>query len=125
MNGAFLIGCLSPGCFANSLGVLNMLVTAAFCCTVLVFAMIGLTSIPSLLSISILFGYFFGLCECFEISVHFRHFTFLMSSYWNIQSQLFKYRSFQFTHMMYLNLGTLRLFFIFVKNVGYETLLCY
>ena len=115
MNGAFLIGCLSPGCFANSLGVLNMLVTAAFCCTVLVFAMIGLTSIPSLLSISILFGYFFGLCKClFEINLRFRHFTFLMSSDF-LQSQLFKYRSFQFTRSICLNLGTLCYFYLCKK----------
>ena len=63
MNGSFLIGCLSPGSFAHSLGVLNMLVTAAFSCTVLIFATVGLTSIPSLVAISILFGYFFGLCK--------------------------------------------------------------
>jgi len=61
MNGSFFVGCLSPGYFAHSLGVLNMLVTAAFCCSVLIFAMVGLTSIPSLVSISILLGYFFGL----------------------------------------------------------------
>ena len=68
----------------------------------------------------------------FKIHLRFRHFTFSIK--YNViifvfppplQSQLFKYLSFQFTHMMYLNLGTLRLFFIFVKNVGYETLLCY
>jgi hypothetical protein len=64
MNGTFFIGCLSPGFFAHSLGVLNMLVTAAFCCTILIFAMVGLTIIPSLVSISVLsFGYFFGLCK--------------------------------------------------------------
>jgi hypothetical protein len=79
MNGSFLVGCLSPGCFAHSLGVLNMLVTAAFCCTILIFAMVGLTSIPSLLSISILFGYFFGLCKCLERNQRFRHFTFLIN----------------------------------------------
>lgn len=104
MNGSFLVGCLSPGYFAHSLGVLNMLVTAAFCCTTLVFAMIGLTSIPSLMFISVLFGYFFGLCKCFKINKRFRLFTFLTSSYF-FQSHLSKYRSFQFSHSMYLNLG--------------------
>ena len=46
------------------LGVLNMLVTAAFCCTILIFAMVRLTSISNLVFISVLLGYFFGIGLC-------------------------------------------------------------
>lgn len=40
MNGFSFVGRLSPGFFTHSLGVLNMLAAAAFCCTILIFAVI-------------------------------------------------------------------------------------
>lgn len=61
MNASSLLGSLSPGFFAHSLGVVNMLVTACFCCTILIFAMVGLTNIPSFVAIAVLYGYFVGI----------------------------------------------------------------
>ena len=83
--------------------------------SVALFAMVGLTNIPSLVSISVLFGYFFGLCKCLEISKRFRFFTFF-NNIIIFRSQLFKY----LISILTLDVGTL-CHFISVKIFGYKT----
>ncbi|KAI0633743.1 MFS general substrate transporter [Trametes polyzona] len=60
LNGCSFIGRLSPGWFANRLGVHNISVTATFCCAVLILGMIGLGSVASVVVIAIIYGFFAG-----------------------------------------------------------------
>ena len=65
MNGSTnFVGRLSPGFLTHSLGVLNVHVAAAFCCTILIFAIIGLRNIPCSVTNAVLFAYSTGLCKC-------------------------------------------------------------
>ncbi|KAF9485188.1 MFS general substrate transporter [Pholiota conissans] len=60
MNGCSFVGRLAPGLFIHSIGVVRMIVIAAACCSALIFAMIGLSSVPSIVIIAILYGFFSG-----------------------------------------------------------------
>ncbi|KAI0829934.1 MFS general substrate transporter [Trametes gibbosa] len=60
LNVCSFVGRLSPGFFANKLGVHNITVVSTFCCAVLIFAMIGLGSVASVVVIAIIYGFFAG-----------------------------------------------------------------
>jgi len=63
MNAAGLLGRLSPGFFAHSLGVLQMTVASAICCSALIFSMAAISNAASIVVIVILFGYMAGICK--------------------------------------------------------------
>ncbi|KAI0960377.1 hypothetical protein AcW1_004904 [Taiwanofungus camphoratus] len=63
MNASSFIERLSPGFFAGSLGVSNMICAATGCCTVLIFGFIGLKSVASVVVIGIIYGFFAGVCK--------------------------------------------------------------
>jgi hypothetical protein len=63
MNGCSLLGRLAPGPFIHSVGVVNMISGAAACCSVLIFGMIGISSLPSIVVIAMFYGFFSGICE--------------------------------------------------------------
>ncbi|CCM00176.1 uncharacterized protein FIBRA_02204 [Fibroporia radiculosa] len=60
MNGCSFVGRLTPGFFAHRLGIANMICVATFCCSVLVFGMIGLKSVASVVVLGIIYGFFAG-----------------------------------------------------------------
>ncbi|KAJ7508898.1 major facilitator superfamily domain-containing protein [Mycena galericulata] len=60
MNASSFVGRLTPGFFAHSLGIPNMVAAAAGCGGVLILGMIGLGSIPSVVVLAILYGFCAG-----------------------------------------------------------------
>ncbi|EIW63445.1 MFS general substrate transporter [Trametes versicolor FP-101664 SS1] len=60
MNASSFVGRLSPGWFANRLGSHNIIVTATFCCAILIFGMIGISSVASVVVIAVIYGFFVG-----------------------------------------------------------------
>lgn len=62
MNASSFVGRLSPGWFANRLGSHNIIVTATFCCAILIFGMIGISSVASVVVIAVIYGFFVGTC---------------------------------------------------------------
>ena len=63
MNASSFVGRLSPGFFAQKLGVENMTLASTLACTVLIFGMIGLGSVASVVVIGVIYGFFAGTCE--------------------------------------------------------------
>ncbi|KAF9485187.1 MFS general substrate transporter [Pholiota conissans] len=61
LNGCSFLGRLAPGLFIHSIGVVKMIVISASFCSALIFAMIGLSSLPSIVTIAILYGFFSGI----------------------------------------------------------------
>jgi hypothetical protein len=62
MNGSSFVGRLSPGFFAQRLGVVNMVTAASGVGAVLILCMIALKSIASVVIIGVLYGYTAGIC---------------------------------------------------------------
>ncbi|KAI0666568.1 MFS general substrate transporter [Trametes maxima] len=60
LNGCSFFGRLSPGFFANRLGVENITVVSTFVCGTLILGMIGLSSVGSVVAIGIIYGFFAG-----------------------------------------------------------------
>ncbi|CDO77695.1 hypothetical protein BN946_scf184969.g46 [Trametes cinnabarina] len=60
LNACSFLGRLSPGFFANKLGVENITVVSTFVCAVLILGMIGLSSVASVVVIGIIYGFFAG-----------------------------------------------------------------
>ncbi|KAI0766850.1 MFS general substrate transporter [Trametes elegans] len=60
LNGCSFIGRLSPGFFANRLGVENIITVATFVCAAFILGMIGLGSLASVIVIGIIYGFFAG-----------------------------------------------------------------
>ena len=63
LNAAGIIGRITPGFFARSIGVPNMVSVACYGCSAVIFAMIGLKSVASVVIIAILYGLLTGVCE--------------------------------------------------------------
>lgn len=63
LNFSSIFGRLAPGFLANTVGVGNMMAISTGCCSVLIFAMIGLKSVVSVVIIGVLYGFFAGSCE--------------------------------------------------------------
>ncbi|KAJ7729146.1 MFS general substrate transporter [Mycena metata] len=57
MNASSFVGRLTPGFFAHSLGIANMVTAAAGCGSVLILGMIGLSNVASVVVLAILYGY--------------------------------------------------------------------
>ncbi|KAJ7108156.1 major facilitator superfamily domain-containing protein, partial [Mycena epipterygia] len=60
MNSASFVGRLTPGFFAHSLGIANMVAAAAGCGAILILGMIGLANIASVVVLAILYGFCAG-----------------------------------------------------------------
>ncbi|KAJ7167985.1 MFS general substrate transporter [Mycena filopes] len=60
MNSASFLGRLTPGFFAHSLGIPNMVAVAAGCVSIVIFGMIGLSSVASVGVLAVLYGYSAG-----------------------------------------------------------------
>ncbi|KAJ6616754.1 major facilitator superfamily domain-containing protein [Mycena sp. CBHHK59/15] len=60
MNASSFVGRLSPGFFAHSLGIANMVAAAAGCGAALILGMIGLRNIASVVVLGILYGFCAG-----------------------------------------------------------------
>ncbi|KAI9068325.1 MFS general substrate transporter [Trametes sanguinea] len=60
LNSCSFLGRLSPGFFANKLGVENITVVSTFICAVLIIGMIGLSSVASVVVIGVIYGFFAG-----------------------------------------------------------------
>ena len=63
MNAASLAGRLSPGFFANSLGVVHITVASGICSTALIFSMVAIKDATSVVVIAVLYGYISGISE--------------------------------------------------------------
>jgi hypothetical protein len=63
LNVSAFVGRLSPGLYANTLGVDNAVTISAGCCSVLILGMIGVKSVTSVAVIGIIYGFFAGVCE--------------------------------------------------------------
>jgi hypothetical protein len=63
MNASSLLGRLSPGFFAHSLGVVQMTVASVICCSALIFSMATIGNATSIVVIAILYGYAAGICK--------------------------------------------------------------
>lgn len=63
MNASSFVGRLTPGFFAHSLGIANMVTAAAGCGSVLILGMIGLSNVASVVVLAILYGYCGGVCQ--------------------------------------------------------------
>jgi hypothetical protein len=63
MSVSSLVGRLSSGFLARPAGVRNLLVGSTACCAIVIFAMIGLKTTGSVVTIAILYGYFAGMCR--------------------------------------------------------------
>ncbi|KAF9485166.1 MFS general substrate transporter [Pholiota conissans] len=61
MNASNLIGCLAPTPFIHTFGITNMVVVAAGCYSALIFAMTGLSNVPSVVVFAILYGFLSGI----------------------------------------------------------------
>ncbi|KAF9042117.1 MFS general substrate transporter [Panaeolus papilionaceus] len=60
LNGSGFIGRIIPGLFANSLGVLNMVVASAVGCTIFIFMMMTLKTTASAIILAMMYGFFSG-----------------------------------------------------------------
>ncbi|KAI0373510.1 MFS general substrate transporter [Pilatotrama ljubarskyi] len=60
LNACSFLGRLSPGFFANKLGVENITTLSTFVCAVLILGMIGLGSVASVVVIGVIYGFFAG-----------------------------------------------------------------
>ena len=57
-------GRLASGFAVRSIGVGNLIVLSAFCCSAINFSMAGLASAGSVVVLAVLYGFFAGMCEC-------------------------------------------------------------
>lgn len=64
MNSAGFVGRLTPGFFAHTLGIPNMVAASAGCGSVVILGMIGLRTVASVVVLGILYGYCAGVCAC-------------------------------------------------------------
>ncbi|KAH0583478.1 Riboflavin transporter MCH5 [Termitomyces sp. J132] len=60
LNFASFFGRILPGFFANTLGVMNMMIFATGACAAVIFGMIGLKDIPGVVLIALFYGFFAG-----------------------------------------------------------------
>jgi hypothetical protein len=63
MNASSFIGQLTSGVLVEHFGVPAVLTGSTFCGTVLLFALIGLRTLASVVTIGILYGYSAGICK--------------------------------------------------------------
>jgi hypothetical protein len=63
MNFSSFIGRLSPGLYANRLGIDNVVVIATCCCAILVLGIIAVKTVVSVVVIGIIYGFFAGICQ--------------------------------------------------------------
>ena len=89
VNVSAFVGRLSPGLYANTLGVDNAVTISAGCCSILIFGMIGVKSVTSVAVIGIIYGFFAGVCETSFIYL----FIYCDSpqSVWNLDLSLFRH----------------------------------
>jgi hypothetical protein len=62
MNAAAFIGRCTSGIIASHVGVLNMTIVSTVACSALIISMITLTNIANAIVLSVLYGYFSGVC---------------------------------------------------------------
>ncbi|KAJ7796288.1 MFS general substrate transporter [Mycena leptocephala] len=60
MNASSFVGRLTPGFFAHSLGIANMVTASAGCGAVLILGMIGLSNVASVVVLAVLYGFCAG-----------------------------------------------------------------
>ncbi|KAF8884281.1 major facilitator superfamily domain-containing protein [Gymnopilus junonius] len=60
LNGSSFFGRIASGFLAGAVGVGNLVIAATFCCSILIFSMIAISSIASVVIIAILIGFFSG-----------------------------------------------------------------
>lgn len=63
MNGGNLIGRLSTGFIAPYFGVPSLMIISTAMCGILIFGMMGLSSVPSVVALGMIYGYFAGNCR--------------------------------------------------------------
>ena len=68
-NGCGFIGRVASGFLARRWGVRPVLITSTFVCVVMIFGMIGLSSVASAVVIAVIFGLFAGACTLVSPSV--------------------------------------------------------
>lgn len=79
MNGSNCMARIVAGFLARPVGVINLLIIATGCCSVLIFAMLGLKTVAGLVVFSIIYGLFAGTCM-FNL-LHYAQFSKHLSSY--------------------------------------------
>lgn len=62
MNAASFIGQLSATVLVGYLRVPTVIIIATFCCTVILFGMIGVHTVAGVVVFGVLYGYFAGIC---------------------------------------------------------------
>ncbi|THV06304.1 MFS general substrate transporter [Dendrothele bispora CBS 962.96] len=60
LNASSFLGRLTPGPFIHKLGVGNIITGACGCCAVMIFAMMGIKTLPEFVVFGIIFGFFAG-----------------------------------------------------------------
>ncbi|KAJ6453746.1 major facilitator superfamily domain-containing protein [Mycena sanguinolenta] len=60
MNASSFVGRICPGFFANSLGIANMVAASAGCGSVLILGMMGLSNVPNVVVLAVLYGFCSG-----------------------------------------------------------------
>lgn len=68
LNAASLVGRVLPGFHTRRFGVINMVVTVALACNILIWSMFGVTNVGGVAAFSALYGFFSGACTFAQIS---------------------------------------------------------
>lgn len=71
MNASSFIGQLSSAVLVGYLSVPTVVIIATFCCSVILFGMIGLHTVVGIVVFGVLYGYFAGICA--SCLIHARH----------------------------------------------------
>jgi hypothetical protein len=72
MNAAAFIGRCTAGIIASYTGVLNLTIVSAVACSALIISMVALSDIANVTILSVIYGYFSGVCMSHTaIVVHF------------------------------------------------------
>ena len=69
MNAAAFMGRCTTGIIASYTGVLNLTIVSAIACGALIISMIALSSIASVIVICVIYGYFYGVCMSYTLTV--------------------------------------------------------
>lgn len=67
MNTASFFGQLSSTVLVGYLRVPTLVIISTFCCSVLLFGMIGVHTVASVVIFGILYGFFVGICASFDL----------------------------------------------------------
>ena len=73
LNSANLVGRVSSGFITRHTGVPVLMIITTFAFGVLILAMIGLSSLASVVVLGVLYGYFSGICEHYHVDASLSH----------------------------------------------------